>query len=32
MERLCGQLQGGTPRLEFVQGNSWHAAIAKTAA
>lgn len=32
MERLCGQLAGGTTRLEFVQGNSWHAAITKTTA
>jgi 2-polyprenyl-3-methyl-5-hydroxy-6-metoxy-1,4-benzoquinol methylase len=31
MERLCGQLAGGTPRIEFVQGNSWHATITKAA-
>ena len=25
MERLTGLLDGGRPRIEFVQGNSWHA-------
>jgi hypothetical protein len=29
MERLCGLLEGGSPRIEFVQGNSWHANIRK---
>ena len=29
MERLCGLLQGGTPTIEYVQGNSWHARITK---
>jgi len=29
MRRLCAQLEGGEPRLEFVQGNSWHAVIRK---
>ena len=29
MERLCGQLAGGTPHIEFVQGNSWHATITR---
>ena len=30
MERLTGLLAGGRPTIEFVQGNSWHARIAKT--
>ncbi len=29
MERLAGQLSGGRPYIEFVQGNSWHARISK---
>ena len=29
MERLAGLLDGGRPQIEFVQGNSWHANIAK---
>jgi 2-polyprenyl-3-methyl-5-hydroxy-6-metoxy-1,4-benzoquinol methylase len=29
MEQLCGKLAGGTPHIEFVQGNSWHATIKK---
>ena len=29
MERLCALCVGGTPHIEFVQGNSWHAAISK---
>jgi SAM-dependent methyltransferase len=29
MERLAGLLEGGQPRIEFVQGNSWHATITK---
>jgi 2-polyprenyl-3-methyl-5-hydroxy-6-metoxy-1,4-benzoquinol methylase len=29
MERLCGTLAGGTPTIEFVQGNSWHATVTK---
>jgi 2-polyprenyl-3-methyl-5-hydroxy-6-metoxy-1,4-benzoquinol methylase len=29
MQRLTGQLAGGRPSIEFVQGNSWHANIAK---
>jgi 2-polyprenyl-3-methyl-5-hydroxy-6-metoxy-1,4-benzoquinol methylase len=31
MERLAARLPGGTPRIEFVQGNSWHATITKAA-
>jgi hypothetical protein len=29
MERLTGQLAGGRPHIEFVQGNSWHANITR---
>ena len=29
MERLTGMLPGGRPQIEFVQGNSWHANVAK---
>jgi 2-polyprenyl-3-methyl-5-hydroxy-6-metoxy-1,4-benzoquinol methylase len=29
MERLTAALAGGDPRIEFVQGNSWHASIAR---
>ena len=29
MERLAGALEGGRLRIEFVQGNSWHANIAR---
>jgi hypothetical protein len=29
MERLTGALAGGRPRIEFVQGNSWHANVTK---
>ena len=29
MHRLAGLLDGGRPQIEFVQGNSWHANIAK---
>jgi 2-polyprenyl-3-methyl-5-hydroxy-6-metoxy-1,4-benzoquinol methylase len=29
MERLTGQLEGGRPSIEFVQGNSWAANIAR---
>jgi len=29
MERLTGLLDGGRPRIEFVQGNSWHANITR---
>ena len=30
IERLTSLLPGGRPRIEFVDGNSWHATIAKT--
>ena len=29
MQRLAGQLAGGRPHVEFVQGNSWHARITR---
>jgi 2-polyprenyl-3-methyl-5-hydroxy-6-metoxy-1,4-benzoquinol methylase len=29
MERLCGLLAGGRPRIEFVQGNSWSVCVRK---
>ncbi len=32
MRRIAGALPGGTPHVEFVQGNSWHVRVAKTAA
>ena len=31
MEQLCGGLPGGRMHLKFVQGNSWHVCVSKTA-